>query len=95
MKYDIGDFVEVSRWGYKGQIISRFENFDSIPEQDHFRNGKSIWLSAQTVPVNKTDLDQPWYHIVCNDGGSVLAFESRLSLDDMPDEIQSMIDNEE
>ena len=94
--YDIGTIVLEKNYGYEGIINKRFQNWAALKDRSEFitfdpdkqsevdrliegdmRDG---WLQAQTIKHTEEELREPWYSILCFDGGSAWSPHSRLTV---------------
>lgn len=73
---ETGQRVE-DQYGEKGYVNKVFINFFDIP---HLTMDKQSWLDQQLIPFTQEELDEPWYQVICDDGGSINSCESRLKI---------------
>lgn len=71
----ISQRVKDTAYGHTGVIGQRFDNFKATGH-------KQWWLEAQDVPFSAESLSERWYQVLCDDGGAILAPESRLDVGD-------------
>jgi hypothetical protein len=73
----IGDFVLTKRFKYRGRVTAK----DSSYEETRYG---AAWFSLQNPRFSEKTKDEPWYHILCKDGGSILSPESDIMVVEEP-----------
>jgi heat shock protein HspQ len=72
MKYYLGDYVKTKRHGHEGRINGKHCNFHETTESDS-------WFARQSIPIPEEAKDEPWYSILCKNGGAALIHEADLT----------------
>lgn len=75
-KIEIGDYVS-SQYGDRGSVIEEYENYWATPEP--LSMSRQEWLDRQLIPYTEYELDERWFSIHCETGGSIRSCESRLT----------------
>lgn len=70
------------RYGVSGIVMEEFKDFKAIPVD--FINNKEEWLSLQEKKVTNKQLNEKWYCIYLDLGGSCLNSESMIHYDCIP-----------
>jgi hypothetical protein len=85
---ELGDYVQ-DRWGDNGSVVKEYDNFWETPEP--LSMSRSEWLQRQMIPPTQAQLSEKWVTIHCESGGSIMTFESSLTLIERPnlDEIKN------
>jgi len=86
----LGDYVQ-DRWGENGSVIKEYDNFWKTPEL--LSMSRSEWLQKQMIPPTHEQLAETWFLVHCESGGSIMTFESSLTLIERPslDEIKNSL----
>ena len=71
----------LDRYSNPGVVVKEFDNFSDLVAKSNFVTMTADeWLSAQEKPVTKQNLNERWFDVHIDSGGSVWAFESGLTL---------------
>lgn len=68
MKAFIGDYVKTRRHSLIGRVITKYSSFQEVPTGIH-------WFRAQEPALPESSLDEPWYEILVQEGGSAYIAE--------------------
>lgn len=82
MNFKEGQTVEHKIYGYIGNIVKIYSNFQEVmndPNQFISMSGED-WFDAQEPSYDYSERFDPWYKILCIDGGSILTSSSRLKI---------------
>lgn len=71
----LGSFVISKHYPLKGRVKVVYVNFDETPEDKE-------WLDAQSIEPTEGDLVNPWYSVLIEPRGSILAPLSALQIVD-------------
>lgn len=75
---NIGDRV-IGRYGDVGTIYKSHYNFWSCSSEFLSMTGQE-WLDKQTIPFSEDDLEEMWYSVALDEGGSIISPLSKLEL---------------
>ncbi len=75
MAYALNDRV-IDQYGRHGTIDRIYMNFWAIPT---FTIEPREWLEMQVIPFTDHEIQQTWYRVLCDSGGSINSCESKLT----------------
>lgn len=73
MEVYLGDWVECTTHHYVGRVYAKHNTFQDTNENDR-------WFEGQTVPLELSDKEKPWYSVLTLNGGSVLISERCIKI---------------
>ena len=68
MKVYLGDWVECTTHQHIGRVYAKHNCFEDTGENDR-------WFEGQSVPLEPSDKEEPWYSILTIGGGAVVVPE--------------------
>lgn len=79
----VGDRV-IDQYGGAGYIARIYDDFSACGMSCQSMSGKE-WLEQQIIPYKESELNERWFSVMCDGGGSVWTCESKLELENTND----------
>lgn len=83
MEAKLGQFVVTERHQHRGRIYSKHHDFKGTGEPDS-------WFNIQDPRIPESKKSEPWYDILCKDGGAITVPESDILEIEEPYELKNI-----
>lgn len=87
MKAKLGDYVKTKTHNHRGRVTGKALCFADTSENMN-------WFNGQRIPIDKEALNEPWYSILCVNGGAVLVAERDIECKEEPYDLNNLYSDE-